>query len=143
LLLVSGVGHKRRRLVAERAGYSGEWYHCEQMVRAVNSLRRLGKEEALAVLKNHLRENDRYASPDQYWKLHLVCRLLFVNPQGWKFPRLGHAFPEIDWKVAEQLPQFPIALSHGVPFYFSGAMVREGTLATPPRNALSSARLFR
>jgi hypothetical protein len=103
-------------LLSKAPAIQGQTYRCGDMVRAVNSLRHLGKERALAVLKNHLRQNDRYASAEQYWKLHLVCRLLFVNPEGWKYPRLGHAFPDLDWGVAERLPQFPMVLSQGVPF---------------------------
>src|SRR5437870_3597744 len=103
-------------LLGKAPAIRGDSYRCGEMVRAVNSLRHLGKEDALAVLRNHLRQNDGYTSPDQYWKLHLVCRLAFVNPQGWKFPRLGQPNPEIDWEVGKQLPHFPMALTNGVPF---------------------------
>jgi hypothetical protein len=103
-------------LLTKAPTIDGDSYRCGDMVRAVNSLRRLGKQEALAVLRNHLHQNDRYSSSGQYWKLHLVCRLLFVNPQGWRFPRLGHPEPEIDWDIGEHLPHFPMADSNGVPF---------------------------
>ena len=103
-------------LLSKAPAIRGQTYSCGDMVRAVNSLRHLGKEGALAVLKNHLRQNDQDASPQQHWKLHLVCRLLFVNPEGWKYPRLGQPFPDVDWAVAERLPQFPMILSQGVPF---------------------------
>ncbi len=49
-------------------------------------------------------------------KVLLVCRLLFFNSGGWRTPRLGHAEPDVDLRVAERFPLFPMALSHGVPF---------------------------
>lgn len=91
----------------------GDSYYCGDMVLAVNNLRHLGKEEAIAVLRTHLREHDRYS--DQNEKILLICRLLFVNPQGWKRPRLGEAVPALDENVAEKFPLFPLVISNGVP----------------------------
>jgi len=117
-------------LLSNAPAIQGEWYRCGDMVRVVNCLRRLGKEQALAVLKYHLHQNGPGGPPSQEFKLHLVCRLLFVNPQGWKPPRLGHPLPGIEWKTAEQFPYFPLALSKGVPFlllrgYASGAFTSD------------------
>jgi hypothetical protein len=86
------------------------------MVQCVNGLRRLGKEKALATLREDLRLNGISGNPFVEEKLHLICRLLFVNPDGWKSPRLGQPSPDIEWNVAEKFPFFPIALSDGVPF---------------------------
>jgi hypothetical protein len=94
----------------------GDEFRCDLMVCTVNSLRHLGKDRALTVLRNHLLENDKYAAPDQWTKILIVCRLLFINTNGWQPPRLGQPVPDVDWKVAGQFPLFPIALSHGVPF---------------------------
>lgn len=103
-------------LLSEAPTIRGGSYYCGAMVRAVNALRRLGKEQAIEILRTFLKENGPYAAPEQHQKLLLVCRLLFVNPDGWKYPTLGQPEPEIDWKVGEQLPVFPMALSQGVPF---------------------------
>jgi len=86
------------------------------MVQCVNGLRQLGKEKALATLREHIRLNGISGDPGEEQKLLLVCRLLFVNPDGWKYPRIGHPSPDVDWNVADKFPFFPIALSDGVPF---------------------------
>jgi hypothetical protein len=86
------------------------------MVRAVNRLRAMGKEQALAALRNHLRTVGTTGDPMQGKKVLLVCRLLFANPAGWHAPRLGHPEPDVDLRTAERFPLFPIAVSRGVPF---------------------------
>jgi hypothetical protein len=129
-------------LLTKAPAIHGDSYRCGDMVRAVNSLRHLGKEQALAVLGNHLRQNDRYGSPDQYWKLHLVCRLLFVNPQGWKFPRLGQPEPEINWNIGEHLPQFPMAISNGVPFMLIRGYSAAGFTGDTPEKTLELCESF-
>jgi hypothetical protein len=88
----------------------GDHYVCDEMVRAVNQLRRLGKDKSLAALRDYLaksREDD---------KVLVFCRLLFDNPMGWEPPVLGEPLPGIDKKVMKQFPLFPIAVSEGVPF---------------------------
>jgi hypothetical protein len=86
------------------------------MVRAVNSLRRLGKDDALKVLRTYLEEygNHQFSESDQ--RILIVCRLLFVNPDGWKPPRLGYAYPEVNEHELDTNQLFPIALYRGVPF---------------------------
>jgi hypothetical protein len=92
-------------------------YTCKDMVQCVNGLRHLGKEQALLTLKQYVQSiGPSGVHPEQEEKLLLICRLLFVNPNGWKFPRLGQPSPDINWDEAEKLPYFPIALSDGVPF---------------------------
>jgi hypothetical protein len=94
----------------------GSSFCCDAMVRAVNSLRRLGKNDALEVLRTNLRENGNVAASEQNEKILLICRLLFVNPQGWKQPRLGQPDPDVDRRESEKIPLFPLILSHGTPF---------------------------
>jgi hypothetical protein len=121
---------------------AGELYRCGDMVRAVNALRRVGKQQALEVLKNHLRENGIDGPPQEEEKLHLVCRLLFVDPQGWKYPHLGHALPEVDWKIAEELPLFPMALSRGVPFLLLKGYRAGGATADTARKCVERCENF-
>jgi len=102
-------------LVKKAPIISGYRYHSDAMVESVNGLRRLGKEKALAILKQYDRETGS-AHPEEWHKLFVLCRLLFVNPQGWTPPALGHPDPEIDWSQTRQFPMFPLALSDGVPF---------------------------
>jgi hypothetical protein len=94
----------------------GERYHCQAMVRAVDGLRGLGKDRALTILQSYLDEVGPQGDPRQKQKVLLVCRLLFVNPQGWRPPRLGHAEPDVAPDAAQSFPLFPIALSKNVPF---------------------------
>ena len=83
-------------LLLKAPAVSGDSYRCEDMVRAVNALRRLGKAEAIAVLKGHLKDYDAFILPQEHEKILLVCRLLFSNPQGWATPGLGHPYPEVN-----------------------------------------------
>jgi hypothetical protein len=94
----------------------GNSYRCSDMVHAVNGLRRLGKGPAIGVLQNYLRENGIEGDLQQRNKILIICRMLFVNPNGWKIPRLGQPDPEVDWTIADKFPLFPIAVSNGVPF---------------------------
>ncbi len=95
---------------------SGDLYRCEDMIRSVNALRRLGKSEALKILSRHIRDNGPAGDPREEKKVFLLCRLLFINPKGWDRLKLGHPVPEINWNAAEHFPLFPIAVSDGVPF---------------------------
>lgn len=94
----------------------GNSYNCNDMVSCVNSLRRLGKTEALSSLRAHIRQNGQTGDPREESKSLLVCRLLFDNPAGWKPPRLGAPSPDVNWKIAGEFPLFPIAWAQGVPF---------------------------
>jgi hypothetical protein len=62
--------------------------------------------------------------------------LLVVNPEGWKFPRLGHPEPEIDWHIGEQLPQFPMAVSNGVPFLLIRGYSTAGFTSDTPEKTI-------
>lgn len=115
-LSCAGQATNAASLLKNAPSIRGVEYRCDSMVRTVNSLRQLGKDQALDVIRHHLLENDKYAAPDQWTKILIVCRLLFVNTNGWQPPRLGQPVPNVDWKVARQFPLFPIALSDGVPF---------------------------
>jgi hypothetical protein len=115
---------------------SGFQYHSDAMVASVNGLRQLGKEKALAVLKEYHREIGDAGDPGERKKLHLICRLLFVNPQGWATPRLGHPSPEINWSQVEQFPLFPLALSDGVPFLLVNGYSAGGYTTDTPEKCI-------
>ena len=86
-------------------------YCCVDYVRVVNHLRHLGKFQALKVL-----EADRRESFDEELKIHLICRMLFLNPAGWKPPRSGVPFPNVGTGAMAKFPLFPLAISKGIPF---------------------------
>jgi hypothetical protein len=79
------------------------------MVQAVNNLRRIGKARSLAALRDYL---DHGVGSE---KVVVICRLLFVNPTGWKPPAFGRLIPTINEEAKKSFPLFPIALSNDVP----------------------------
>jgi hypothetical protein len=95
--------------------FDGNAFCCDSIVQAVNGLRRLGKENALKALRLYLGKYDTHA-PDPSEKVLIICRLLFVNPESWKQPRLGHPSPETSRHVTNKNPLFPLILSQGIPF---------------------------
>jgi hypothetical protein len=94
----------------------GEAFCCDSIVRVVNGLRRLGKEGALNAMRLYLAEPNNNADPERSDKVLIICRLLFVNPEGWKHPGLGHPFPEFNQDAIDKNPLFPLILSDGIPF---------------------------
>jgi len=120
----------------------GNSFRCDQMVLAVNSLRRVGKAHALTVLKEHLRQFQETGEPRQQQKLLLVCRLLFINPKGWAPPKLGQPFPEVDWQVAKEFPLFPLAVSHEVPFLLLRGYGSGGFTSDTPARCLEICATF-
>jgi hypothetical protein len=94
-------------------------------VETVNSLRRVGKEQALKLLRERLAIEP--ASSERHLKVALVCRLLFQAPKGgWKPPELGQPFPDISAQGSTAFPLFPLAISNGVPFMLVGAYTSVG-----------------
>jgi hypothetical protein len=102
----------------------GDWYQCAAMAKGVNKLRSLGKAKALAILRDTQQEgwdND---------KVIIVCRMLFVNPEGWPQPVLGGSVPAI--RGARQFPLFPIGLSNRVPFLLLRGYILAGKGESAP-----------
>jgi hypothetical protein len=116
----------------------GEFYRCGSMVRAVNDLRRLGKEQALATLRSHLSDAGAGGDPAEREKLLMICRVLFVNPAGWHPPRLGHPEPEIDPESVKLFPLFPIAMAHNVPFLLVRGYASGGYSGDTPEKCVQS-----
>jgi hypothetical protein len=129
-------------LVRKAPNISGYQYQTDAMVESINGLRRLGKDKALAVLRQYYDEVGDSGDPGQRKKLFLICRLLFVNPQGWKTPGLGHPEPEINWDLHEQFPLFPLALSGGVPFVLVSGYIAGGYTSDTPDKCIELCRGF-
>lgn len=113
-----------RSLIDSAPRLDGATYVCKDMVRVVNTLRRGGKAAALEAL----------ASAHQDKKVLAICRLLFVNTNGWQPLIFGQIVPTVNKEVISEFPLFPIALSDGVPFllidgYNAGAGSGENVLA--------------
>lgn len=104
---------------------NGNSFCCESMVHAVNSLRHLGKDGALIVLRRYLEESGHPEAINN-WKILIVCRILFVNPDGWKPPQLGMPYPEVNEAAIDKNQLFPIVLSHGVPFLMIESYIAGG-----------------
>jgi hypothetical protein len=109
----------------------GDTYRCTDVVSVVNKLRKQGKEKSLATLRGYLANGGDNA------RVLLICRLLFVNPDGWDRPILGETMPFIGKDDAKAFPLFPIALSDGVPFL----LVRGYQLNGRPESAIKCLNL--
>ena len=104
-------------------------YHCRDMVRAVNYLRSVGKDKALAMLRDYCKEN--YGSGKEDAKVNMICKLLFVNPKGWPRSILGMPVPRVTTNGMVQFPIFPLALSDGVPFMLVSGYQGSGQFDSP------------
>ena len=91
---------------------SASLYRADYLIRAVNHLRKLGREEALRALKNYAKQTEHQENE----KIFLICRCLFKNPRGWKQPILGRPSPLIVSDNTRKFPLFPLAIKNGVPF---------------------------
>jgi hypothetical protein len=108
----------------------GYRYKCRDMVRIVNHLRSLGKDEAIAVLKRMAivkrQTPDSRVFLASESRVLLICRCLFQNPNGWEPPKLGSPEPDVSEDAVKKFPSFPIALSRGVPFFVIGGYSGDG-----------------
>lgn len=88
-------------------------YNPAHVIAAVNALRPLGKEEALARIDSYLEGRDGLPYPDGlFW----VLRTLFEMPAGRPFPPAGIGRPNISPPAgAEHLPRFPVVVVQDVP----------------------------
>jgi hypothetical protein len=105
----------------EKLELDGYVYKCADMARVVNYLRGLGKERALAVLKQHVKNG----GPED-GKVIVICRCLFLNTKTWEDPDLGGPDLEVPEEATKAFPAFPIAFSKNVPFYLVGAYSSNG-----------------
>jgi len=115
---------------------AGEYYKCDDMVRVVNILRHFGKEKSIDIMKNYI---SNFKSPNdvQAEKVLFICRLLFVNPNGWAPPRLGMTSPRVNFDIAKKYSTFPIILSDGVPFLVLKGYESDGFSSDTPEKCLN------
>jgi hypothetical protein len=97
-------------VISEAPPVLGSKFKCADMIRVVNVLRRQGKDAAIQSLDEYLKQ-----SPNDI-RVHLICRCLFVNPQGWTPPRLGQPQPKVAENGVMHYHAFPLAFSNRVPF---------------------------
>ena|ERR1035438_5927208 len=121
----------------ETPDVSGFQYSCAQMVSVVNELRHIGKDKVISVLTNLVEQTKQDGGGA---KVFMLCRLLFVNTNGWTIPRLGEPYPPVNLDVAtNEFPIFPLAQSDGVPFLLvSGYML--GGFPEPPDECVEACR---
>ncbi len=99
------------RLFDETPDTEGWRYPCPQMVSVVNQLRHMGKGKVMSVLTNFVQQVNQKGGGG---KVHMLCRLLFVNTNGWTRPALGAPQPPINRDVVTNaFPLFPVAMSDG------------------------------
>jgi hypothetical protein len=112
------AGKSETSILGNGPAISGGSYRCADMVRVVNQLRRLGKRDAIRLLKQYI-QRSRLEDDDPV-KIILICRCLFENPKGWNPPRLGEPVPEVAEAAVKKFPAFPIGFSRRVPFLVIG-----------------------
>jgi hypothetical protein len=104
-------------------------YRCGPMVRAVNSLRHLGKCQALGMLFDYINLRLHEEGGDEReLVVSYVCRLLFASPAGgWGYGEGDRFFFNMS-VVDASLPLFPLAVSDHVPFMVVTDITLEGFL---------------
>lgn len=116
------------QMLAKCPPVEAERYRCGDMVQTLNALRRAGKERSLAALREYA-----HADPGSDDKIVVICRLLFVNPQGWKPPSLGGVEPPVNQTALKRFPLFPVALPNRVPLLLVKGYRSGGKGETPAR----------
>jgi hypothetical protein len=100
-------------------------YEPNKLVVTVNTLRAMGREGALEILRMYFASDPMDLRKDE--DIQIICRFLFVRPGGWEPPTLGDPFPYASPNGADRFPCFPVAASNGIPFLLaSGFMVGGG-----------------
>jgi len=107
---------------------SGFDFRSEKMIRVVNHLRHLGKDQALLVLSNYVQE----VGPVTPENVVLICRVLFVNSNSWTIQLPGTPNNVVNANIIGKFPLFPVALSEGVPFLLVEGYRGSGFFGNPP-----------
>jgi hypothetical protein len=107
----------------------GHGYKCVDMAEVVNSLRKLGKEKALAELRQHVQRKRLAGGEDK--SVFMIGRCLFENRKGWKPPVLFAPVPEVPDSAIGKLPHFPLVFSEGVPFFVIEGYRGSGRIEDP------------
>jgi hypothetical protein len=113
------------------------FYRCDEMVQSINRLRHLGKAQAIEVLKSDIQQHG------DDMKIMCICRLLFVNTNGWKPVEGADFYREmVHTNILGQFPLFPMALSEGVPFFIFRGFDVDGRLAEEGADDLQLCEAF-
>jgi hypothetical protein len=112
-----GQGHGLIDALAALAGFSGHRHDPAALIRAVNHLRGLGKEQAIAALRGLLA-----SPPPSPESAVLAARVLFPrNAAGAPPPELGLGAPDLGPPPdPATFPLFPVALHRDIPFVLIG-----------------------
>jgi len=89
-------------------------YRTLDLVRVVNQLRRLGKQQSLTAMKEYA-QREKY-DEDSIQRIWLICYCLFENEGSWPKNHFGAPVPANTGEVSKKLATFPIVQSKGVPF---------------------------
>jgi hypothetical protein len=129
----------RRLLTAlgQVPSYNDGWrYNPRKVIQAVNLLQPLGKEKALAVIKEFLRVMSHFHD-DGREGTFLVLRTLFEVPEDPGYmPRMHVGAPSVPEPQDKRLlPRFPIALEQDIPFLVNAGYSLSGR-PEPPESHL-------
>lgn len=102
------------RVIDQAPKPDGREFNPRKLIAAINTLQPLGKEKALAALKEYLRITDDI---EQGQNEFLILRTLFDVPDSGFMPRMIIGMPVPDGpKDLKRIPRFPVAIVDDVPF---------------------------
>ena len=110
------------------------------LIRAVNGLHSLGKEQALAVLRRYFELIELIADIERSWeyninpkRIFLIARLLFVrNDSNPQMPKLLLGLPDVEPSSKDNSwPLFPLAIERQIPFFMVQGYSIGGRGASP------------
>ena len=121
------------RVLARVDSYSnGSGFHPRRLIRAVNRLQPLGREQALLVLDEFLRVTSAFHGPGRDG-VFLVLRTLFEVPEKEGFMRrmaIGAFMPE-EPSNKRDAPRYPIVLQDDIPFLIANGSMLAGRAERP------------
>src|SRR5262245_44472144 len=91
---VQNVKENAMTMLNELPSINSDKINCSQIANTVNELRKLTKEQRIDLLVEYYQQ-----SKGDDVKVLVICRLLFVNPNGWKPPIIGMLSPSINADV--------------------------------------------
>jgi hypothetical protein len=122
------------RAVSHLPARTGDEYSARDMIIVVNALQPLGKQRALAVLREYLRLCT-VGAKREYQGIELLLRVLFEPPKD-----KGH-FPALPWGPTRampddplEIPGFPILVEGDIPFSLHFGSIGGGAFDPPGKN---------
>ena len=120
----------RIQFLLNEAGKHEHSYQPEPIIRAVNALHRLGKQQAVAAIEEHLKMlgGGDLSSFGEEEHVFTILRVLFepVDPTA-KFPVPRNFSASVDGEVEKEWPLNPVVLVAGIPFKYHRSMGGSGT----------------